>query len=147
LRVVPISFRMARELVLDFHRHHGPPRGQKFSLGAARGSVLVGAAIVGRPVARHFDNGSTLEVTRCVTWGDADTGSFLYAAARRATFALGYDRLITYTQAGESGSSLRGAGWHVVARRPAHPGWDRPSRPRESLGTEWVERTLWEVSA
>lgn len=30
----------------------------------------------------------------------------------------------------EPGSSLRAAGWTVVAHRPASPGWSRPSRPR-----------------
>lgn len=145
-RVVPVGFRHACRFVRDHHRHHEPPVGHKFSLGAVSGEVLVGVAIVGRPVARHFDNGTTLEVTRCTSDGSDGVGSFLYAAARRATLALGYDRLVTYTQQGESGASLRAAGWRVIAQRPAHPGWTRPSRPRRPLGTEWVERTLWEAS-
>jgi len=145
-RVVPVSFRHACSFVQDTHRHHEPPRGHKFSLGAVDGERLLGVAIVGRPVARRFDNGRTLEVTRCATEGDRNVCSFLYAACRRATFALGYDRLVTYTQASESGASLRAAGWRVIASRPAHPGWSRPARPRRLLGTEWTERTLWEAS-
>jgi hypothetical protein len=145
-RVVPVKFEHACSYVRDVHRHHQPPRGHKFSLGAVAGEVLVGVAIVGRPVSRRFDDGRTLEVTRCASEGDQNVCSFLYAACRRATFALGYDRLVTYTQAGESGASLRAAGWRVVASRPAHPGWSRRLRPRRALGTEFVERTLWEAS-
>jgi hypothetical protein len=147
-RVVPLSFDQACAMVAGFHRHHRPPRGHKFSIGAARGGEVVGAAMVGRPVARLLQDGKTLEVTRCVVLeGVRHACGFLYAAARRATFALGYDRLVTYNQAGESGSSLRAAGWRVVAQRPARPGWNMPSRPRSATGNEWVERTLWEVSA
>ena len=58
---------------------------------------------------------------------------------------LGYSRLITYTRADESGASLRGAGWRVVAERAARKGWDAPSRPRIDKGTGGVKRTLWEA--
>jgi hypothetical protein len=71
----------------------------------------------------------------------------LYAAAWRASKALGFRRLVTYTQQGESGASLRAAGWTVIAKRPPHPGWNRPSRPREPRGTENVQRYLWETCA
>jgi hypothetical protein len=148
LRVVAVSFKQACQFIAEWHRHHKPPRGHKFSIGAARDDELVGVAVVGRPVARHYDDGRTLEVTRCCVADDARNAcSFLYAAARRVTFALGYDRLITYTQDGESGDGLRGAGWRVVASRPATPGWDRPSRPRELRGTENVQRLLWAVTS
>lgn len=146
LHIVPVSFDAACRFVDEHHRHHTSPRGHKFSLGVASEKVLVGVAIVGRPVARHFDNGSTLEVTRSATDGTPHANSMLYAAAWRAAKALGYQRLISYTQAGESGSSLRGAGWRVVAERPARPGWDMPSRPRQSRGTDGVQRFLWEAS-
>ncbi|GAA0527121.1 hypothetical protein GCM10010172_04560 [Paractinoplanes ferrugineus] len=146
LAVVPISFTDACTFVSEWHRHHLPPVGHKFSLGVAADEVLVGVAIVGRPVARHYDNGLTLEVIRSATDGTPHANSMLYGAAWRATKALGYRRLITYTQSGESGSSLRAAGWQVVAERPARSGWTTPSRPRESRGTENVQRFLWEAA-
>lgn len=147
LHLVPVRSRTARAFVAMWHRHHQPPVGQIFAVGVAdQDGTLCGVAIVGRPVARHYDNGQTLEVTRVATDGTRNACSMLYAAAWRATSALGYTRLITYTQAGESGSSLRAAGWRVVAQRPATPGWDRPSRPREQLGTEHIPRTLWEAA-
>jgi hypothetical protein len=46
----------------------------------------------------------------------------------------------------EPGTSLRAAGWHVLAERPAQPGWDQPSRPRLARGTEGIPRTLWEAA-
>lgn len=147
LRLVPVSFAEACHFVEHWHRHHRPPPGHKFSIGVAEGTLLVGVAIVGRPVARHYDDGQTLEVTRAATDGTPNANSMLYGAAARAAFALGYRRLITYTQAAESGSSLRAAGWRVIAERPARRGWDCPSRPRTDRGVDNVQRTLWEQTA
>lgn len=146
LRLVPVRFRDACGYITMWHRHHQPPIGCKFCIGVARDSVLVGVAIVGRPVARMLDDGLTLEVTRTATDGTRNANSMLYGAAWRATKALGYRRIVTYTQAGETGASLRAAGWRIVAERPARPGWDRPSRPRAATGTEAIPRTLWEAS-
>ena len=144
---MPVSYRDACGFVAMWHRHHAPPRGMKFAVGAAdEGCVLRGVAIAGRPVARLLDNGQTLEVTRVTTDGCADACSMLYGACWRAAKALGYTRMVTYTQQGESGASLRAAGWRVLAERPAHSGWDRPSRPRNLKGTEHMPRTLWEAS-
>lgn len=144
LRLVPVTYAEARDFVAAWHRHHAPPPGHKFSIGVANGEdVLVGVAMVGRPVARNYDNGQTLEVNRTCTDGTPNANSMLYGACARAAFALGYRRLITYTQGDETGASLTAAGWKVVAERPARPGWDTPSRPRlHDMGG--VQRTLWE---
>ncbi|MGY0466755.1 XF1762 family protein [Kitasatospora sp. cg17-2] len=83
-----------------------------------------------------------MEVTRVATDGTSNACSKLYAAAWRATSALGYTRLVTYTRADETGASLRAAGWRVIAQHTPHSGWDRPSRPRRTLGSEHIPRTL-----
>jgi len=145
LELVPIRFATAAGFVRMWHRHHPPPRGHVFSIGVAADQELVGVVIVGRPVARAFDDGRTLEVTRSATDGTKNANSKLYAAAWAAARALGYRRLITYTQAGETGASLRGAGWQVVAQRPARRGWDTPSRPRTDEHPVGIIRTLWEA--
>lgn len=149
LRIVPITFADAAAFVDDHHRHHKPPIGHKFSLGVASGDKLVGVAIVGRPVSRVLaaDPIATLEVIRTATDGTPNSNSMLYGACCKVTFGLGYDRLITYTQEGESGSSLRAAGFRVLAQRPARKGWDTPSRARGSNGTDGVARTLWEAAS
>ena len=147
LRVVPVDLATAKAFVAAHHRHNDPPIGHKFSIGVAKGSELVGVAIVGRPISRVIQaEGATLEVIRTATDGTRNANSMLYGAARRATFALGYDRLITYTQADESGASLRAAGFRVVAQRPARAGWDTPSRRRTNKA-DHMPRTLWDSVA
>lgn len=147
LRVVPINFADACGFVAMWHRHHKPPVGHVFSVGVADESDrLVGVAMVGRPVARAYADGLTLEVNRTATDGARNANSMLYAAAWQVSKGLGYRRLITYTQEGESGASLRGAGWRVLAHRPARKGWSVPSRPRDDRGVDGIPRTLWEAS-
>lgn len=147
LHLVPVSFETACGFVQMWHRHHVAPVGHKYSVGVAdHDGLLRGVVIVGRPVARHLDDGLTLEVTRSATDGTANANSMLYACAWRAAKALGYGRLVTYTQADESGASLRATGWRVLAERPARAGWTCPSRPRENRGTGGIPRTLWEAS-
>lgn len=146
LRIVPVDFKAAREFVALHHRHNEPPIGHKFSVGVAEDAQLVGVAIVGRPVSRVIQaEGATLEVIRTATDGTRNANSMLYGAAKRVTFALGYDRLITYTQAHETGASLRAAGFRVVAQRPARPGWDTPSRRRTNKADN-VPRVLWDIT-
>lgn len=146
LHLVPITFKDACGFVDLWHRHHEPPEGHKFSIGVANGTRLVGVAMVGRPVPKAYQDGRTLEINRTATDGTPNANSMLYGAAWRAAKALGYRRLITYTQAGESGASLRGAGYRIVAQRPPRPGWDTPSRPREGRGVDGIARTLWEAA-
>lgn len=146
LRAVPITWGDSCGFVDLWHRHHKRPTGHKFCVGIANDlDVLVGVAIVGRPIPKAYQDGLTLEVTRTVTDGTRNANSMLYGLAWRAAKALGYRRLITYTQAGESGASLRAAGYRVVAQRPPRKGWDTPSRPREDRGTDGIARTLWEA--
>ena len=68
LRIVPVSFRQACKFVAHMHRHLGAPRGHKFSIAVAdEAGRIRGVAMVGRTVARHFDDGWTLEVNRTCT--------------------------------------------------------------------------------
>jgi len=95
LTVCPLTFREAATFVQTHHRHHPPPAGHKFSIGVCRGNQIVGVAMIGRPVARHYDDGLTLEVNRTCTDGTPNANSMLYGAAWRAAKAMGYRRLIT----------------------------------------------------
>lgn len=132
LVIVPVTFQQACAFIEAHHRHHRPPRGMKFALGVAGNGQLVGVATVGRPVARHLDDGRTVEVTRTCTLGTANANSMLYGAAWRTARAMGYRRLITYTQDGETGASLRAAGLRPAARLRARSGWNSPNRARLS---------------
>lgn len=148
LRLVPVRWHDARAFIETWHRHHPtPPPGHLWCHGVANDDdQLVGVALVGRPVARAYDDGLTVEVTRHATDGHRNAGSMLYAAAARAAFALGYRRVVTYTEAGESGASLRAAGYRILAARPPRRGWHTPARPRDDRGYRSMPRTLWEVA-
>jgi hypothetical protein len=142
LQLQPINYNEACEFIKINHRHHLPPQGWKFGIGINDGEEVVGVITVGRPVARHYDDGQTLEVTRCCTDGTRNASSMLYGAARRATFALGYRRLITYTLQSEPGTSLVAAGWKCIGAAGGGS-WNVPSRPRVQIGTT-EQKTLWE---
>src|SRR5260370_20282123 len=144
VRIWPVTGAQANAFGTRWPRRHPrPPAGAVFCLGVSDGGRLAGVAIGGRPTNRVSDDGVTLEVTRVATDGTASACSMLYAAAWRAAKALGYDCAIAYTQAGESGASLRAAGGRQV----------RQSLPRVRAGRElrnWapspsdaVVKTLW----
>jgi len=145
LALAPLHRDEANAFVERWHRHHRPLRGSKFCLGAAKDGAVVGVAMVGRPSSRLLDDGVTLEVTRVATDGTRNACSFLYGAAWRATRALGYSRLVTYTLREEGGASLRAAGWRVVGESKGGP-WSRAGRPRVDVHP--MQRKLrWEAPA
>lgn len=147
LHLVPISAEILRECVTRWHRHNGATFvGESFRVGVANDDgLLVAVGCAGRPVARAYNDGQTVEVWRVASDGSRNTTSMVYGALSRAAFALGYTRVITYTQADESGASLRAAGWKIVAHRPPRKGWSTPSRPRDDARYMTSARTLWEA--
>jgi len=143
LHLQPISFKEASLFTRLHHRHHNPPQGHKFSVALNDGQQVVGVVMVGRPVARMLDDGSTLEVIRLCTNGSRNACSMLYATAWKATRAMGYQRLITYTTEKEGGASLRASGWKLIGAT-AGGQWGRPSRPRLNVRDPGA-KTLWEA--
>jgi hypothetical protein len=71
----------------------------------------------------------TLEVTRLATDGTRNACSFLYGAAARAAFALGYKRIGTYILDTEPGSTLKAAGWKLIGSAGGGS-WSSKTRPR-----------------
>ena len=153
LVVVPISLTEANAFVTAHHRHHKPVPGAKFCIAVAHShvaqepmKVVVGVAIVGRPVARMSDKGWTLEVNRCCTDGTKNACSALYGAAWRATKSLGYRKLITYTLPAEGGASLRASGWACIGERGGGS-WSRDGRPRiDPDALLRGQKLLWEAA-
>jgi len=130
LTIIPCDLSDANAFVKQHHRHHSPVVGHKFSLAVIDETGKIrGVAIVGRPVARALCDGWTMEVYRVATDGCPNACSALYGACRRAVFALGYRRLITYTLSTEPGTSLRAAGWKCLGIAGGGS-WSCPSRPR-----------------
>lgn len=142
LTVMDIPLRDAGAFVNMHHRHHPSPIGHLFSIGCFADDVLVGVAIIGRPVARMLDDGSTVEITRLASAGARNVCSKLLGAARKETKKRGYGRVITYTLPAEGGASLRAAGY--TCDGPAGGGsWKRKTRLRldrhpTERKTRWV---------
>lgn len=150
MQISQITLKVAQEFVAKHHRHNKPPTGHKFSIGLKNSDgELIGVATAGRPIARHFDDGLTLEVNRTCTTGERNANSALYGAIWRAAKAMGYQRLITYTQADESGASLRAVGFVQVKELPSRKGWAASSvvlkDKRDPVGNGGVPRVLWEI--
>ena len=147
LTLCPVTLDEANAFVAKFHRHHKPVPGAKFCVGVfnVKTTEICGVCIVGRPIARMLDDGWTLEVNRTCTDGTPNANSFLYGAARRAAWALGYKRLITYTLAEEGGASLRAAGFRNIGEAGGGP-WSRGSRPRIDTHPQ-QKKIKWEAVA
>lgn len=131
MRLVPITQKAARNFITAVHRHHKAPVGALFQIACMEGSQIFGVIIVGRPVARALQDGSTCEVIRLATTGSKkNVCSFLYGAAWRAAKAIGYTRIITYILNSETGASLRAVGWNCEGSAGGGE-WSVPSRPRQ----------------
>jgi len=144
MSVVPITLRKANEVILEWHRHHKPSRGHKFSIGLMKDSNLVGVAICGRPVSRAADNGFTLEVSRLCTDGTKNACSKLYGACARIAKEMGYIKIQTYILEKEIGTTLKASGW-IMEAVTAGGQWkrtdgvinrtDQPTEPKQ----RWVK--------
>ena len=117
-RIVPITKTAARQFVNEHHRHNEAPfqKSISFTIGLENDGELVAVGMAGI--------------------------SALYGALARAAKALGYQRLVTYTLAEESGVSLRAAGFREEGTIRARSWQDeshRELRPRTDV-TLWGER-------
>jgi hypothetical protein len=151
LTVVPLTWREACRFNDALHRHHNHARGCKFALGVVdETGTLRGVALCGRPVSRHLDDGFTVEVNRTATDGCRNANSALYGACWRVAVAMGYRRIITYTQHGETGRSLLAANFIKVRDLPARGSWHASSKKlqhlRDPVGAGGLERIMWERS-
>ena len=151
--LIPITLKEANEFVDQFHRHQKKVanNGGKFAIACgSEDDGLIGVAIVGNPVSASMMDGFTAEVLRlCVRPNTPKNAcSMLYGACWRAWRAMGGKRLVTYTLATESGGSLRGAGWKIVAEVKPHNGWNRLNieRVREWNPIYGQKKFRWEIA-
>jgi hypothetical protein len=139
LRVVPVSFSAAAAFVRAHHAHNPrPPAGWKYGAAICNGAQRIGIIMVGRPVARHADPSTTVEVSRlCIdrsvpaprAWNAcSQLLGWAAAEARRR----GYARIQTFTLRDESGTSLRAAGW-TLEGQSGGGSWSRKARPRVQI--------------
>lgn len=145
LGVVPCTIDQANAYVQHIHRHHGSIPIARLAFAVADESGIIrGVAIVGRPCNTHLDDNWTLEVRRVCTDGCPNACSLLYAAAWKATKAIGYRRLITYTLPEEGGASLRAVGWKPV-QGCGGKAWNHKKRGRQVDPLFLVKKTRWEI--
>lgn len=142
LRLRPLTLSQANTLIASLHRHHKPVVGHRFSIGAERCGQLVGAVVVGRPVARMVEQYTVAEVTRLVTDGSLHVCSFLYAAASRAALAMGFEKIQTYILDSEPGTSLKAAGW-VMEGRTSGGDWNHSWRKGRRTDQPMVAKQRW----
>ncbi len=105
MELQPIKYKEACDFIREQNSQYVPSQGWKFGVAVSDGGKIVGVITVGTPVAQYKDDGLTLEVTHCCTDGTNGASSRLYASALRATIAMGYKQLITYTTISESGEA------------------------------------------
>lgn len=126
-----ISIRAAKVLVRQWHRHLDRPQGAIAAIAAWQDGRIVGVAMIGRPPARHDDDGETAEVIRVATDGTDNACSFLYSRAKRLAQAWGFEKVKTKTMPGESGASMRAVGATFTGETRGGS-WNRENRKREN---------------
>lgn len=142
LKIVQCELKTANEFIALHHRHHKPVQGHRFSIGVAEGDVLVGVAVVGRPVARGCKPAEVLEVTRLCTTGAKNACSILYAACARIGRELGYKSIQTYVLETELATSLLAAGWQFShATRGGH--WTRSEGTKRRSDQPECPKHMW----
>lgn len=152
-RIIPLTLRQANDFVEAHHRHSARTSndGGKFAIGLEFDGQLVGAAIVGRPVARMLQQEGTAELLRCCVSPAAPEGASktLNARCKRIWQLMGGTRLVTYILAREAGGSLSGSGFVWEARVPGRQ-WNGSKKGGRSIADQPKDRwgaTLSEVPA
>jgi DNA-binding PadR family transcriptional regulator len=139
-KFVPLSRQQASAFVQAYHRHNDPVVRDKFRIGLqlCESGELIGVAIAAKPVAYHLDDGNTVEIVRvCVKEGHPNACSMLYSRITKIAKLLGYEKVITYTLARESQSSMKALGAVQQAiTKPCTWNTSKTSRPQKQVYSE-----------
>lgn len=145
----PITLDDARSYIKHVHRHNKPPHGHKFSIALdSTNGFVVGVLVASTPIARHQNDGRTLELNRvCVDSRYHNVCSSLMGRAIRIGKEMGYTRFLSYTLPSESGSSLKAAGFKKSGIVKGNPnGWNSSSRKRARPSNELAgDKIRWEM--
>ena len=148
--LAPITLHEGRRFIRENHRHSKAPRVWICGVALKLGDEIVGVACLERPKAAGNCDGSTAEITRVCVVNLRNGCSMLYGAMCRAAKALGYSRVVTYTLASETGSSLLASGFRrvsVTASGHAKHWRETPNRTPWfdfAVDQEPVRRERWE---
>lgn len=150
LELAPIDWQAARAFVAEHHRHSKIPRGWKCgaSIRTVDTGEVIAVGMLGRPGNRILQSRGWLEITRvCVadiaphrlTWNAC---SMLYGWSSREAFKRGAPVVCTYTEAQESGHSLKASSFTRTSFVKGRQ-WNCKSRPRQ-LRDRTPDRWRWE---
>lgn len=135
--IKPTTVKAAKAWVREVHRHLPVIQGGLFASSVWNEDRPVAMAIAINPPRVWMGTGRIVIGRVAAIPGLDDVGShaapactMLYGSLCRAAKALGYTEAWTYTEPGESGASLRAAGFQFMGETRAAE-WDRPSRPRK----------------
>jgi hypothetical protein len=141
VKIVPLTLREANDFVEAHHRHSARTSndGGKFAIGLEVDGALVGAGIVGRPVARLLqkEGSTTAELLRCCVSDQAprNATSKLNARAKRIWQLMGGIHFVSYTLKRESGASMRAIGMEIEAEVPGRQ-WNGSKRGDRAIADE-----------
>jgi len=99
---------------LEAHHPRGAVPGWKACFGARHMDDLVAVLVLSRPVSRHADDGTRLEISRFARRDDrpANTGTWVVARGRLWAALEGYAELVAYAGvAGNAGTVYQAAGF------------------------------------
>lgn len=136
--VRPVTVKSARAWVKQVHRHLPNVQGGLFASSVWNEDGLAAVGIAGMPPRVWLGTGRIV-ISRVAALpglepvGDhaAPACTMIYGSLCRAAKALGYREAWTYTLPGESGASLRAAGFTDMGETRGEE-WDRPSRARKA---------------
>ena len=145
LTALPVDQKEAFLFIGIHHRHLKDVLlpGCRYAMAIARDGEMVGAAVMGRPVAQKTNaRPGIMEIARtCVLPGVLGGNSKLYRMCSTIAAELGYWKIQTFTLESESGVSLKAAGFFLErpaaldsARRPEQWGHSRKGRTRNLFG-------------
>ena len=129
-KVVHLELVEANEFIKKHHRHIDEIQGHRFSIGCIYKEKLVGIAVSGRPISRHYDQSKVIEVTRLCTDGTENACSFLYSMCAKASKYLGYERIQSYILESELGSSLKASNF-IYSHTSEISRWNKYKRNKE----------------
>ncbi len=143
LIIFPCTLALANSYVEQFHRHHKPVIGHRFSIGCKdENDYLYGVAIVGRPIARAINQSMVVEVTRLCTNGTPNVCSKLYSTCAKIADAMGFWWIQTMILENESGISLKASGWQFDHH--THGGdWNCASRSGRRTDQPQCDKQVW----
>lgn len=141
LSIAPITVKAAAKLVRQWHRHLPDIQGGLFAASVIADDEVVGVGVAGNP-ARVWQGTGRIVISRVATPEIKNACSMLYGALCRAAKALGYREAWTYTIDGESGVSLKAAGFKCLGMT-GDGEHDRPSRRRKPAALPQRKYRWW----